>query len=135
METGSTGECRPKEEAKNASAAKNQRVQSGRSGNKQTIFQVATPSKSSALGSNVKMKGSTTMKDYMSPAGDNRDYTGYSQKKSAGKTKGTAHKAPAALPPAAISHTMKMQLYQSLQTHDLNYLTAAYYLTQKHEFS
>ena len=82
----------------------------------------------------------------MGPPGDYHDYntqrvgSGVQRPGPGGAAKGQTNnqqqqKSAKELPTQALAHNMKMQLQLCLRTHNLNYLTAAYYLTQKHEFS
>ena len=124
------------EKKSNTGAASNR--SSNRHGN---LFQVGTTSKNSVVSANSKNKIAV---HEFTTQNENGEYTNYRIAKDSGSRPSSStnkhnnlnsNKSQKELPMQAMAHNMKVQLYHCLKTHNLNYLTAAYYLTQKHEFS
>lgn len=139
---GQESELRNPKSSSRLDKKSNQGAASNRSSNRHgNLFQVGTNSKNSVVSANSKNK--LAVHDFSS-LNDNGEYSNYrignagSSRPSSSTNKNSNlnnNKSQKELPLQAMAHNMKVQLYHCLRTHNLNYLTAAYYLTQKHEFS
>lgn len=122
----------PRSEHRDGTSTPSVKTASVRSSNRHGLFQVGSTTKTSALAPGSK--GSLVSQDQL--PSEYQDYAGRRVGSAAGKASGAnPQKSQKEMPAQALAHNMKMQLQLCLRTHNLNYLTAAYYLTQKHEFS